>query len=104
MADVTVYDWNGVPATGDAAAQRQEIAGRGAALRLVTIRAGTVAARHSHPHEQFVHVLSGTGRLDCAIGTVALAPGTVLHLASDAWHSAVFDTDTVLLEVNLREG
>ncbi len=78
-----------------------ELPGQGASLRQVHIKAGHVAARHSHGHEQFLRVISGAGRLDCEAGAVALAPGVTLHLPAGAWHSASFTADTVLLEVNL---
>jgi len=97
-----VYVWNDVPADSGGGADRRLIVGEGADLKMISITAGTSAGRHSHPFEQFVHVLSGTGTLECEIGTVALRPGTVLHFPPDAWHSAVFETDTVLVEVNLR--
>ncbi len=79
----------------------QAVAGEGASLKRVEIKAGASGERHSHPHEQFVIVLAGAGRLDCAAGELALAPGTVLHFAPGAWHQAAFSADTVLLEVNL---
>ena len=101
MTTAAVYTWDTVAAESGNGVARRDIAGTGASLKMVSIDAGTVTARHSHPHEQFVQVLSGTGTLECALGTVALRPGTVLHFAPDAWHSAVFETDTVLLEVNL---
>jgi quercetin dioxygenase-like cupin family protein len=82
----------------------QAIAGDGASLKRVEIRAGTAGQRHSHPHEQFVVVLNGRGQLDCAVGEIALTPGTVLHFAPGAWHQAAFSEDTVLLEVNLTNG
>ncbi len=81
----------------------QSISGQGASLRRVELRAGTEGVRHSHPHEQFVVVLAGTGTLDCESGQLALTPGTVLHFAPHAWHRASFSEDTVLLEVNLAE-
>ncbi|WP_431856456.1 cupin domain-containing protein [Azospirillum sp.] len=102
MTTATVYTWDAVPAESGNGAARREIAGAGASLKMITVAAGTVAARHSHTHEQFLQVLSGTGKLDCALGTVELRPGMVLHFAPDAWHSAVFETDTVLVEVNLN--
>jgi quercetin dioxygenase-like cupin family protein len=78
------------------------LAGEGAVLRQVQVPAGTVAARHSHAHEQFLIVTAGAGTLDCAAGKVALLPGTTIRLAAGAWHSAVFTSPTVLIEVNLR--
>jgi len=77
------------------------LAGEGAVLRQVQVPAGTVAARHSHEHEQFLIVTAGHGTLHCAAGEVALVPGTVIRLAAGAWHSAVFTAPTVLIEVNI---
>jgi quercetin dioxygenase-like cupin family protein len=78
-----------------------ELAGTGATLRQVRAPAGHVAARHSHPFEQFLYVVAGDGQLDRASGTVRLAPGVVIHFAPDDWHSAVFTANTFLLEINL---
>jgi quercetin dioxygenase-like cupin family protein len=75
--------------------------GQGATLRRVDVQAGHVAGRHSHAHEQFLLVTAGSGRLQCEAGEIALASGVVIHLAAGAWHSAVFETPTVLVEVNL---
>ena len=92
MADVTAMQW----------ASGQEMPGAGATLRTVHVPAGRVAERHSHAHEQFLLVLSGAGTLQCADGAIPLTPGTALRLAPHAWHSAVFDADTVLAEFNLH--
>jgi quercetin dioxygenase-like cupin family protein len=102
MAGATVHTWHSLPSEPGKGASSRQIAGEGASLKMVSIKAGTAAQRHSHPHEQFVHVLEGGGRLQCEIGTVPLEPGTVIHFAPNAWHSAVFEVDTVLVEVNLR--
>jgi quercetin dioxygenase-like cupin family protein len=102
MANTVVYSWDDIrPENGDGVSRRL-IPGDGASLQIVSIKAGTTADRHSHPHEQFVHVLEGSSYLECEIGTIPLKPGTVLHFAPDTWHSAVFETDTVVVEVNLR--
>ena len=77
------------------------LAGSGASMRQVFVKAGTVAPRHSHPFEQFLRVLTGGGQLLCEAGPVTLQPGTAIRFARDAWHSAEFTADTVLLEVNL---
>jgi hypothetical protein len=39
--------------------------------------------------------------LTCEAGDVALRAGTVTHFDRDAWHSAVFETKTVIIDVNL---
>ena len=77
--------------------------GAGATLRQVRVKAGHIATRHSHPHEQFLLVLSGAGRLECEAGGIPLHPGTVIRFAPGAWHSAEFTADTVLAEFNLNE-
>lgn len=100
MAEASFTQWNLVPGTGQEAAA---VPGEGASLKRVGVPAGQKAGRHSHPHEQFVLVVSGAGQLECEAGTVELQPGTVLHLAPGAWHSAEFTADTVLVEVNLTE-
>ncbi|HEY0522173.1 MAG TPA: cupin domain-containing protein [Stellaceae bacterium] len=101
MTDVGVYAWDSVPAE-DRSGVRRSIAGSGATLKRIAIKAGTRADRHSHPFEQFVQVLEGAGRLECEAGAVDLRPGMVVHFPPDAWHSAVFETDTVLVEINLH--
>ena len=80
-----------------------ELAGQGAAMKRVAVRAGHVAARHSHPFEQFLFVASGGGRLQCEAGEIALDPGTALHLPAHSWHSAEFTSETVLIELNMAE-
>ena len=79
------------------------LAGEGATMRQVQVPAGHVANRHSHPYEQFLLVTAGSGTLACEAGEVTLAPGTVVHLSPGAWHTARFDTPTVLVELNLVE-
>lgn len=81
----------------------EAMAGAGATMRQVHIKAGHVSARHSHPHEQFLLVMSGAGRLQCETGSVPLHPGTAIRFAPGAWHSAEFTADTVLTEFNLAE-
>ena len=78
------------------------LAGAGAVMRPVLIKAGQVAGRHHHDFEQFLFVSSGGGQLECEGGPIPLRPGTALHLPAGAWHSAVFDADTVLIELNLH--
>ena len=77
------------------------LSGTGAILRHIVIPACTVAARHHHDNEQFLFVASGGGTLECEAGPLVLAPGVALHLPAGDWHSAAFDVDTVLIEVNL---
>ncbi len=84
-------------------AETPPLHGDGATLRQVQVAAGRIATRHSHTHEQFLIVTAGSGALQSEAGKVTLAPGVVVHLPANAWHSAHFATDTVLIEVNLSE-
>ena len=97
MEPVAVAQWDPSGPPPDA------MPGAGAAMRQVRIKAGHVSTRHSHPHEQFLLVMSGAGRLECEAGTVPLHPGTAIRFAPGAWHSAEFTADTVLTEFNLAE-
>ncbi len=97
------YLWDDVAPSGDDTADRRVIAGKAGDLKRVAVKAGTVAGRHSHDFEQFFMVLEGTGVLNCAEGEIALRPGVVVHFAPHAWHSAVFATNTVLVEVNFQK-
>ncbi|MBV9782638.1 MAG: cupin domain-containing protein [Acidisphaera sp.] len=72
-------------------------------MRQIHVKAGHVATRHSHPHEQFLYVLSGAAELQCEAGSVPLRPGTAIRFAPNAWHSAEFTSDTILVEFNLAQ-
>jgi len=102
-ARTTHFLWDEVTPSGDDKADRRVIAGVAGDLKRVAVKAGTVAARHSHEFEQFFMIHEGTGLLTCAEGDIALRPGVVVHFAPNAWHSAVFETDTILVEVNFRK-
>ena len=102
MTRTTVTTWDDVATYGDAKADRRLVAGEAGNLKRVMVKAGTVADRHAHPFEQFFLVQEGTGTLTHEDGEVALKPGVIVPFVKDAWHSAVFDTDTVLYEVNFR--
>jgi quercetin dioxygenase-like cupin family protein len=102
MANAVVYNWDSVHLENGNGVSRRLIPGDGASLKMMSIQAGTTAGRHSHAQEQFVHILEGSGYVECEIGTIPFKPGTVIHLAPDVWHSAVFQTDTVLVEVEVN--
>ncbi len=104
MAQTTVFVWDEVAAAAGGGADRREIAGVGGALKRVAVKAGTVAGRHAHDFEQFFMVLEGGGVLTCESGEISLRPGVVIHFEPEAWHSAVFETDTMLVEVNFAKG
>ncbi|MCJ2137747.1 cupin domain-containing protein [Methylobacterium sp. J-026] len=80
---------------------KRTIPGAGASLVRVVVPAGTAAPRHSHDHEQFVQVLSGSGILETDQGRGPFSAGSVFHFPAGAWHAAVFEAETVLIETNL---
>jgi quercetin dioxygenase-like cupin family protein len=88
-----------VPAPGGVTKRRIDLPGM--SLVTVTVPAGTEAPRHSHDHDQFVQVTSGSGTLTTEQGARAFAAGDVFVFPAGAWHSAQFDTDTMLVETNL---
>jgi quercetin dioxygenase-like cupin family protein len=95
-------DWNDIPEeAGQSGVGKRVLPGTGASLVMVRVPAGTKADRHSHHHEQFVQVLSGSGVLETAQGARAFGAGSVFHFPPDTWHAARFDSDTVLIETNL---
>ena len=87
---------------GDSVIFTERLKIRLATQQVITIPAGTQAGKHSHAFEQFVIVESGRAKLTTASGDCVLEPGVVIRFPPDTWHQAVFETDTVLLEVNLR--
>jgi quercetin dioxygenase-like cupin family protein len=97
-----IFHWDDVAPYGDGKADRRLIPGSAGDLKRVSVPAGTVADRHEHDFEQFFMVVEGTGMLTCTRGEIPLHPGVVVHFAPNEWHSAVFETATVLLEVNFR--
>lgn len=103
MENVTHFHWDEVQPYGDEKADRRLIAGVAGDFKRVLVKAGTVAARHSHAFEQFFMVAEGAGVLTCKTGGIALRPGVLIHFPPNTWHEAVFETDTVIYEVNFRE-
>ncbi|SDO15248.1 Cupin domain-containing protein [Methylobacterium phyllostachyos] len=79
---------------------KRAIPGSGASLVRVVVPAGVSASRHSHEHEQFVQVISGSGMLETEQGRKPFTAGSVFHFPAGAWHAAAFETETVLIETN----
>jgi len=90
--------WDSVPE----AEGKRVLPGAGADLVSVRIPAGFKGQRHSHPHEQFVQVISGAGTLWTEQGEQPFGPGSVFHFPAGADHRAEFTADTLLVETNLR--
>ncbi len=76
--------------------------GSDVSLVMVRVPAGTGAPKHSHPHEQSIQVLSGSGVLETEQGSHPVGPGSVFCFPAETRHAAVFDSDTVLIETNLN--
>ena len=94
--------WGDVPAKpADGGLTKRRIDLPGASLVTVTVPAGTRGERHSHPHQQFVQVISGSGTLTTEQGEEPFSAGSVFVFPAGTWHAASFDADTVLVETNL---
>lgn len=95
-------DWAAIPEEiAPSGVGKRVLTGSGASLVMVRVPAGTQAERHSHAHEQFVQVLSGSGVLETERGSRTFAEGSVFHFPPDTWHAARFDSETILIETNL---
>ena len=88
--------------TPSASVTKRRLQGDGAAIVRLSIKAGTKADRHSHSFEQFVHVIAGRGVLETAEGTKPFTAGSIFHFPPEAWHAALFEEDTILVETNLE--
>jgi quercetin dioxygenase-like cupin family protein len=62
---------------------KRVLQGEGEPLVMVRVPAGTKADRHSHPHEQFVQAVSGSGTVETAQGQHSFDPGSVFHFPSE---------------------
>lgn len=82
---------------------KRAIPGAAASLVRVVVPAGVSAPCHSHDHEQFVQVVSGSGILETEQGRKPFTAGSVFHFPAGAWHAAAFETETVLIETNLAK-
>jgi quercetin dioxygenase-like cupin family protein len=89
------------PRASSASVTKRHLQGQAASLVQVAVKAGTKAERHSHSFEQFVQVIVGRGLLETAEGTKPFAAGSLFHFPPGAWHAAIFEDDTILVETNL---
>ncbi len=60
---------------------------------------GWVGARHSHPHEQMVYVVSGHLIFESPAGTIEAKTGDSFLVPSDVPHQASALTDSEVLDV-----
>ena len=97
-------NWSELPETvSPSGISKRVLQGSGVSLVMVRVPAGMKAPRHSHTHEQFVQVLTGSGVLQTEEGRHPFGPGSVFHFPPETWHAADFETETVLVESNLTE-
>ena len=55
---------------------------------LMRMPAGTGAAAHSHPNEQWIYILEGTFHATVGDKTIEAKPGSVVYVPADVVHSA----------------
>ena len=97
-------NWSELPeAVAPSGVSKRVLQGSGVSLVMVRVPAGTTAPKHSHPHKQFVQVLSGSGVLQTEQGSHPFGPGSVFHFPPETWHAAEFESETVLIETNLSQ-
>jgi len=77
----------------------QPFSGENLMVARVVAPAGSVAPRHSHPHEQMCLVLSG--RIRCSIGPEQqeIEPGAIIHFPSNVEHEVQFLEPTVMFDI-----
>lgn len=70
-------------------------------VALMRMAAGTGAAPHSHPNEQWIYILEGTFRAKIGDQQVDAKPGSVLYIPSNTVHEgkATPDADVVFFTV-----
>ena len=70
-------------------------------VALMRMPAGTGAAPHSHPNEQWIFILEGTFRAEIGGRAIEAKPGSVLYIPADTVHSgqASPDADVVFFTV-----
>ena len=99
--DAQLVDWDGITASPQPnGTLRRRIAGTGAELVRMEIPAGCKAPGHSHPHEQFVQVLAGTGFIETTAGRQAFKAGSVFPLPARHLARGRDDQRHVLVETN----
>ena len=64
----------------------------------IYLDAGTALPEHSHPHEQWTHVISGTLELSIGSETMTITEGMVAHMPPNVVHSGTAQTDCVVLD------
>ena len=77
--------------------RRKVIHGAGMTIVLVELGPGVNAAVHTHHHEQFTHVISGSGEFNVDGKPVRVKQGDLLYFPSELPHGVVVDPDEPLV-------
>ncbi len=94
------YRWDTVPAERlDEKITRRMIAGDREMLVYWEFKQGTLAAMHSHPHEQVVMMVSGKLRLAVGDEETMMGPGDLVVIPSGVPHEAEAIEDTVVIDI-----
>lgn len=94
------YTWDAVPAEQVAGnIERRIISGEKEMLVRWAFTKGTHAARHNHPHEQVVLMVSGRLKLTVGDEAATLGPGDIVLIPPDVPHEADALEDTVVIDI-----
>jgi quercetin dioxygenase-like cupin family protein len=72
-------------------------------VALMRMAAGTGAAPHSHPNEQWIYVLEGTFNATVGGKTVVAKPGSVVYVPANTVHSGGATADGDLLFFTVKD-
>jgi quercetin dioxygenase-like cupin family protein len=70
---------------------------------LMRMPAGTGAAPHSHPNEQWIYILEGTFHATVGGKTIEAPPGSVLYIPADAVHDGKAGADRDVVFVTVKD-
>ena len=94
------FTWDKVkPEQLDKNIKRRIISGKKQMLVHWEFKKGAMAARHNHPHEQVVMVLSGRFRLAVGNEEAVVKPGDIVVIPSDVPHEAEALEDSVVIDL-----
>ena len=94
------YTWKAVPSEQlDEKVERRMIVGKKQMLVHWEFKKGALAARHSHPHEQVVMVVSGRLRLAVGDDESVVTPGDIVVIPPDVPHEAEALEDSVVIDI-----
>jgi len=72
-------------------------------VALMRMPAGTGAAEHSHPNEQWIYILEGTFRARVAGNDIEAKPGSVIYIPANVLHSGEASADGDVLFFTVKD-